>query len=88
LERVLNASVEFKGEFSEELLEFSKDVNFNTLQCKITEIKFPKRLTLENEIFSGSKNEKQIVRMLDFNQIISINKIPREIFEESKFQTS
>ncbi len=78
----LNASVEFKCEFYEELFEISNALNFKTQQCKITEIKFPTKSNATIEIFSGSKNEKQNVTMLDFNRIISIDKIPREIFEE------
>ncbi len=78
----LNASVEFKCEFSEGLFEISKDLSLKMQQCKITELKFETKSTETSEIFSGSKNEKQNVTMLNINRKISIFKIPREIFEE------
>jgi Leucine-rich repeat (LRR) protein len=78
----LNASVEFKCEFSEGLFEISKDLSFKSQQCKITELKFPTKSSATSELFSGSKNGKQNVTMLDINQKISIDKIPREIFKE------
>jgi Leucine-rich repeat (LRR) protein len=78
----LNTSVEIECEYSEEFFEISEELNFKAQQCKITEIKFPAKSSATMEKFSGSKNEKQNVTMLDFNRIISIHKIPREIFEE------
>ncbi len=78
----LNASVELKCEFSEGLFEISEEINFKAQQCKIRKIKLPTKSTATIELFSGSKNEKQNATMLDFNQKISIYKIPSEIFEE------
>jgi Leucine-rich repeat (LRR) protein len=76
----LNASVEFKCEYSDGLFEIMRELNLKTQQCKITEIKFPAKSSAS--ILSGSKNKKQNVTMLDFNRKISIDKIPREIFQE------
>jgi Leucine-rich repeat (LRR) protein len=78
----LNAIVEFKCEYSKKLFEITEELNFKAQQCKITELKFPTKSSATSEKFSGSKDEKQNVTMLDFNRKISIDKIPREIYEE------
>ncbi len=79
----LNAIANIKCEFSEGLFEISKDLNFKTQQCKIKELKIGTKSTAKMELFSGSKNEKQNVTMLDINQkIYPVDKIPREIFQE------
>jgi Leucine-rich repeat (LRR) protein len=78
----LNSSVEFQCEYSEGLFEITEELNLKAQQCKITELKFPTKSSATSEKFSGSKDEKQNVTMLDFNRKISIDKIPREIYEE------